>query len=245
MHLPAQVLVTTGDASPSSPADTPLTDLPSEEVFFKLIELDSATAPTAVTRDALAPERFHNQYAPIPGNSAAAPPKCRRSPSSGPFLSAAAFPGPFPAAVVASSLLQELHFVHLARRLDDGEDGDSGAGPQWWAISNSMDELQVQLPGAQQDGQLVPNYVVGAAAFTCAPGRSTLHPTDGIEPAEVRHPTAVSSYNQVTRRKRGHRNWLLCMGHQRLAGGMIQLCSVCGRRPRSASRLCVAGWPPV
>lgn len=193
--------MTTGDASPSSPADTPLTDLPSEEVFFKLIELDSATAPTAVTRDALAPERFHNQYTPIPGDTVAAPPKSRRSPSSGPFLSAAAFPGPFPAAVVASSLLQELHFVHLARRLDDG---DSGAEPQWWAISNSMDELQVQLPGAQQDGQLVPNYVVGAAAFTCAPGRSTLHPTDGIEPAEVRHPTAVSTQNQATRQSQNH-----------------------------------------
>lgn len=169
---------------PEAPADEPLTDLPSEEVFFKLIELDSPTTPTAIIRDALAPERFHDQFAPIPADTAGAPPKSCRRPSTGPFLSAAAFPAPFAAAVVASSLLQELHFVHLARRVDD--DGDAAAGAQWFAISNSMDELQVQLPGAQQDGQLVANYVVGAAAFTCAPRRSSLHPTDGIDPAEVR-----------------------------------------------------------
>lgn len=174
-----------------SPSDGPIQDLPSEEVFFRLIELDSADAPAAVRRDSLAPERFHNQYAPIPAATEAAPPKSHRRPGTGPFLSTAVFPPEFPVAVAASSLLQELHFVHLMRRVDE-DDADSGM--QWWAISNSMDELQVQLPGARQDGQLVPNYVVGAAAFACRPGVSVLHPTDGIEPAEVRHGPLAACY---------------------------------------------------
>eukprot|EP00892_Ulva_mutabilis_P002952 jgi/Ulvmu1/12658/UM094_0014.1 len=176
-----EVLAVSTDDQPDPQPEGPLQDLPSEEVFFKLIELDSGDAPTAVCRDALAPERFHNQFEPIPADTAAAAPKCVRLPRTGPFFNAATFPAAFPAAVVASSLLHELHYVHFMRRVD-GE--DAAAGAQWWAVSNSMDDLQLQLPGARQDGSLVPNYIVGCAAFICRPGVHVIHPTDGIEPAQ-------------------------------------------------------------
>jgi hypothetical protein len=155
---------------------------PPDEIFFAVLELDAAVNPRSVVNYMLGPERFHDNYHTIEPDEAGGPCKTHREPGMGPFMSAAAFQAPFSAAVICSSLLSELHFMHLfLRRPDDGEDE-----LQWQVISNAVDALQLQLPGAYQSGQQVPNYVIGAAPYCCKFGVDVLHPSDGIAPAEVR-----------------------------------------------------------
>lgn len=154
---------------------------PSDEVFFSVIVLDDASQPTAVTHDMLSPERFHNKFQPIASQHAGGAPKGSRSPLSGPFMTAAAFPSSFPAAVACSSLLNELHFLHLF--LKPIEDDESQL--EWQVVLNAIDAMQLNLPGAEQSGTHVPNYVIGTAPFSSKRGVTVHHTLDGIPPAEV------------------------------------------------------------
>lgn len=154
---------------------------PSEEVFFSVVVLDDASHPTSVTHDMLAPERFHNGFQAIGSEKEGGVPKGSRSRMDGPFMTAGAFPGSFPAAVACSSLLSELHFLHLFYAPVEEDENEL----QWQAVVNAIDAMQLNLPAAEQSGVQIPNYVIGTAPFCNKKGVTVHHKLDGIDPAEV------------------------------------------------------------
>lgn len=162
---------------------------PSDEVFFSVIVLDDASQPTAVTHDMLAPERFHDKFQPIPSQCTGGPYKGSRTPLAGPFMTAAAFPASFPAAVACCALLHELHFLHLFFTPVEGDESQL----EWQVVLNAIDALQLNLPAADQSGTQVANYVIGTAPFSSKAGVTVHHALDGIPPAEVRHPWESTS----------------------------------------------------
>jgi hypothetical protein len=160
----------------------------SDEDEHLLLELDSPDAPEGVKRAVACAVRYNALNEPVRKPATPAAFCMERSTTSGPCMLTATFPPPFTTTLLADSIRNEDHIIHLFQGPDISDDA---SGTHWQEIVNQIEGLKLNLPNtppnaADPDELFVPNYVVGATAVVTHSGESVRDPSnESGEPAEV------------------------------------------------------------